>query len=597
MELLLLGTAAAEGWPAPYCLCAACEEARKRGGANLRARSGALIDDDLKIDHNADTVLQMQRSGRNLARVRTILFTHQHSDHIVPGELAWAATPFTNTPPAEPIAVYGNAEVVAMLQAAFPEPAKKNLDLRLLTPLEPVTTPTGDEVLPLPADHAPGALLLRITRNGKTLFYGHDSGLYPDATLAALGDGPPLDIALFDTTYGGSPSSNRGHMGLDGVVQMADELRRRGAVTDTTRLIATHFRITAACCTRNWCAPSCPMALRSPSMEWSSVSDRLFARLPRVSLGIHPTPLHPLPRLREHLGGDKKTPRLLIKRDDLNGVALGGNKLRKLEWLLGDAREQNCDTLVTAGAAQSNHCRLTAAVAAMHGLSAHLCLRGPEPERRTGNLILDDWLGATLHFAAPGENVSALMETVADDLRAAGRKPYIIPIGGSNAVGAVGYAAAAGELAAQCPDATHIVVATGSGGTQAGLEIGVRLRNTSAHLLGVGVAEPDTVSWNVDVARLADAVAERLGVDIRLAPDEIECPMDWMGQHYAAPTPECAVALELLARREGIFVDPVYSGKALAALIDWVRQGRFAPTDTVVFWHTGGVPALFAEGH
>jgi D-cysteine desulfhydrase len=322
-----------------------------------------------------------------------------------------------------------------------------------------------------------------------------------------------------------------------------------------------------------------------------------FARLPRAPLGIHPTPLHPLPRLRDLLGGERSAPRLLIKRDDLNGVALGGNKLRKLEWLLADARAQGCDTLVTAGAAQSNHCRLTAAVAAMHGMACHLCLRGPEPRKRTGNLILDDWLGATLHFAPVGTDVSALMPPLAHELRAAGRKPYLIPIGGSNAVGAAGYALAARELAAECPEATHIVVATGSGGTQAGLEVGVRLAGLTAKVLGVGVAEPDTVSWNVDVAHLAQAVAARLGLGLRLSPEEIECPMDWMGPHYAAPTPACEAAIQMLARAEGIFTDPVYSGKALAALLDWARAHRFSPSDTVVFWHTGGGPALFAEGH
>jgi len=243
MELLLLGTAAAEGWPAPFCTCAACEEARRRGGPNLRARSGALIDDDLKIDFSADTVLHMQRANRHLAAVRTILFTHQHSDHIVPGELQWASAPFTNTPPDAPIAVYGNDEVVGMLNAAFPDPAKRNLDIRRLAPLETVTTPAGDTVLPLPADHAPGALVLRITRarDNKTVFYGHDSGLYPDATLAALADGPPLDIALFDCTFGGQKTGNRSHMDIDCVGRMADELRRRGCVSDTTRLAATHF--------------------------------------------------------------------------------------------------------------------------------------------------------------------------------------------------------------------------------------------------------------------------------------------------------------------------------------------------------------------
>jgi phosphoribosyl 1,2-cyclic phosphate phosphodiesterase len=242
MKLTLLGTAAAEGWPAPFCRCPACQEARRRGGPNLRGRSGALVDDDLKIDFGADTLGQMQRTGRDLAEIRTLVFTHQHSDHIVPVELEWAAPPFTNTPPAEPITVFGNAEVVALLRTEFPEPARRNLDIRPpLEPLQPVTTPQGDSVLPMPADHVAGAFVLRITRNGKTLFYGHDSGLYPEPTLQALADGPPLDIALLDCTYGGQTSQNRGHMGVDGVVRMTEELRRRGAITDATRIVATHF--------------------------------------------------------------------------------------------------------------------------------------------------------------------------------------------------------------------------------------------------------------------------------------------------------------------------------------------------------------------
>jgi D-cysteine desulfhydrase len=329
-------------------------------------------------------------------------------------------------------------------------------------------------------------------------------------------------------------------------------------------------------------------------------ADAALDRLPRLALVLAPTPLHALERLRAALGGPDRVPRLLIKRDDLNGVALGGNKLRKLEFLLADAQNQGCDVLLTAGAAQSNHCRQTAAVGAMLGMETHLCLRGPEPAMHTGNLILDDWLGAHLHFADPGESVTVRMEALAADLRREGRRPYVIPIGGSNAVGAVGYVAAAHELAYQCRDADYIVVATGSGGTQAGLEVGVRRAGLSMRVLGVGVAEPDTVSWPVDVANLANAIRARLGdVDESrvLKAADISCPMDWMGPFYAAPTPGCESAIRLLARTEGIFVDPVYSGKALHAMIDWVGSGRFAPTDTVVFWHTGGAPALFAHGH
>lgn len=247
MELLLLGTAAAEGWPAPFCECTYCQQARRRGGPNLRSRSGALVDDDLKIDLSADTVVQMQRAQRSLAGLKTLVFSHQHSDHISPSELNWMVSPFTQTPPAQPIAVYGNQQVLAILREKLADSPKLAplLELHLLEPFQAVTTPDGDQITPLPADHVEGALLLRLTRSaergGKTLFYGHDSGFYPAATLDALEAGPTLDIVLLDCTSGGRPMDNRNHMNCDGVVQMTDELRRRGVVTETTRVIATHF--------------------------------------------------------------------------------------------------------------------------------------------------------------------------------------------------------------------------------------------------------------------------------------------------------------------------------------------------------------------
>lgn len=252
MELLLLGTAAAEGWPAAFCECPHCQEARRRGGPNLRMRSGALVDDDLKIDFSPDTIAHMQRCGRSLAHLRTLIFTHQHSDHIAPVELHRVLPPYSQTPPKKPIALYGNQQVLSIIREGF-KPIGKNLardledlyTLNLLEPLKPLITPDGDEILPMPADHVEGALVLRITRGahrgGKTLFYGHDSGLYPKETLAALEAGPTLDIALFDSTGGGLATANRGHMDCDGVIQMAQELRERGAITDTTRAIATHF--------------------------------------------------------------------------------------------------------------------------------------------------------------------------------------------------------------------------------------------------------------------------------------------------------------------------------------------------------------------
>jgi len=244
MEITFFGTAAAEGWPAPFCRCAACAEARRRGGPNVRGRAGAMIDDDFKIDFSADTVSQMQRTGRDLADLRTLVFTHQHSDHIVPTELEWSRSPFTNTPPARPISVYGNSVVHRMIRAAWPRPEHLHLDLKPeLLPLTPVVTDSGDRLLPLPADHVEGAFVLRIDRaaDGKSVFWGHDSGIYPDATVEALAAEGRVDMAVFDCTYGGQPSSNRGHLGVDGVVREAERLRGAGVVDARTVLIATHF--------------------------------------------------------------------------------------------------------------------------------------------------------------------------------------------------------------------------------------------------------------------------------------------------------------------------------------------------------------------
>lgn len=239
MEICLLGTAAAEGWPAPFCVCDACNEARRRGGPNIRMRAGALIDDDLKIDYGPDTVAGLQKANRHLAGLRTILFTHQHEDHITPVELLYSRPAFTNTPPAK-LDVYGNAQVIAMLAPRRWDP--EVISLHTFTAGDRFSTPAGDEVLALPADHVEGACVFRIRRpDGKVLFYGHDSGLYPQPTLDALSDGVTLDVALFDCTSGGKETSNRGHMAISGVIQMAEELRRRGAITPKTRCIATHF--------------------------------------------------------------------------------------------------------------------------------------------------------------------------------------------------------------------------------------------------------------------------------------------------------------------------------------------------------------------
>lgn len=245
MELLLLGTAAADGWPSPFCDCPRCAEARRRGGPNIRSRSGALIDSDLKIDWSPDTLVQMQRIGRSLTGLRTLLFTHQHRDHIEPVELRMMKQGYTQTPLAEPLEVFGNRQVLDLMETS---PAVHLMTLKEIHAFEPFTTACGAEVLPLPAAHVEGALLLRITRGGKTLFYGHDSGHYPQATLDALGQGPMLDMVLLDCTHGGRAMENLHHMNIEGVLAMTEELRRRGVVGTGTRLVATHFSHNGGLC-------------------------------------------------------------------------------------------------------------------------------------------------------------------------------------------------------------------------------------------------------------------------------------------------------------------------------------------------------------
>lgn len=240
MKICILGTAAAEGWPAPFCVCDACEEARRRGGANLRSRSGALIDDDLKIDFSPDTLVQMQRTGRHLNNVKTLVFTHQHSDHLSPAELSWCIKPYSATP-VEKIDVYAPEPVIDILKKECSEPLFSVLKLHLLTPNEPVVTEQGDRILPLRAAHVQGAVVFLITRGDKTIFYGHDSGFYPEETLDALQQHGRVDLALMECTSGMQQTANRNHLDIVGFKQMHDELSKRGVITPKTRVVATHF--------------------------------------------------------------------------------------------------------------------------------------------------------------------------------------------------------------------------------------------------------------------------------------------------------------------------------------------------------------------
>ncbi len=314
-------------------------------------------------------------------------------------------------------------------------------------------------------------------------------------------------------------------------------------------------------------------------------------QLPAVDLGFFPTPLHPLPRLSEALGG----PDIWIKRDDHTGLATGGNKTRKLRLLVADALAQGADTLITGGAIQSNHARQTAAAAAQFGLACHLVLRGSEPTVPNGNLLLDYLLGATVHWASDRDEMSAHMEALVETLRDQGAHPYLIPYGGSNPVGAAAYALAVEEVHAQAEGIPFdaVVVASSSGGTQAGLVVGNALTPIAEEVIGISVDEPAHV-LSERVAHLARETAALLDVPLSVTPEEILVEDRFTGGGYAVIGDLERSAILALARTEGILLDPVYTGRAFGGFLQLVREGRWRRGQRVLFWHTGGVPALFA---
>jgi L-cysteate sulfo-lyase len=309
-----------------------------------------------------------------------------------------------------------------------------------------------------------------------------------------------------------------------------------------------------------------------------------------------PTPLEPLERLSRELGG----PKIWVKRDDSTGLAGGGNKTRKLEFLLADALEGGADTVMTAGAVQSNHARQTAAACARFGLRCELFLEEAAPGRgesygHSGNVLLDRILGAKVHILPGSSDGETAMEERAEALRGEGRRPYTIPVGGSNGVGALGYVECARELFAQADgmglQIDAVVHASASHGTQAGLAVGLSVIGAGARLIGVGVSGSSQRA-RANVERIAAATCERLGSRVRFA--EIEVDDRFVGEGYGIPTPEGLAAIRLLARLEGLLLDPVYTGKAVAGLVAMIREGRFGPDENIVFLHTGGWPALFA---
>jgi len=318
-------------------------------------------------------------------------------------------------------------------------------------------------------------------------------------------------------------------------------------------------------------------------------------KLPRFPLAQLPTPIEKLPRLSRELGG----PELLIKRDDQTGLALGGNKVRKLEFLVGDAVAQGADTLVTVGAAQSNHCRQTAAAAAKAGLRCELILNGKKPDVPNGNLLLNQLFGAREHWIDRPQRAAKSRE-LAEQLRAQDRKPYVIGVGGSNGVGATGYVVAMIELMEQLrvsgQRVDHILFGTSSGGTQAGIELGARITGFSGKLHGLSIDknEPEHLEYESEVAQIAGECAAYIGSDVRLTQSDVKVVYGYMGEGYGVVGELEREAIRLMARCEGIVLDPVYAGRAFGALVDLIRQGVFKRGETVLFWHTGGAPALFA---
>lgn len=320
-----------------------------------------------------------------------------------------------------------------------------------------------------------------------------------------------------------------------------------------------------------------------------------LSRFPRLSFCHSPTPLEPMENLTRLLGG----PTLYVKRDDCTGLATGGNKTRKLEFLIADALAQGADTVVTHGAVQSNHVRQTAAAACKTGLKCEVLLErrvqdpGPDYDR-SGNLFLDQLYGAKIDYRPTGGDMNAITKGYAEDL---GKKAYFIPGGGSNTVGALGYVNCAIELLQQANDMRlridYVVHATGSAGTQAGLVAGLEGANSGIKVYGVGVRQPKQRQEEA-VYKLASETADKLGVRGGIPRDSVVANSDYVGPGYGVGTPEMVEAIKTTARTEGILLDPVYSGKGMAGLMDLCRKGFFSRNETVVFLHTGGAVGLFA---
>jgi D-cysteine desulfhydrase family pyridoxal phosphate-dependent enzyme len=313
-------------------------------------------------------------------------------------------------------------------------------------------------------------------------------------------------------------------------------------------------------------------------------------QIPRLHFAHLPTPIEELPRLSAVLAG----PRILVKRDDQTGLAFGGNKTRKLEFLIAEALEQGARTLISGGALQSNHCRQTAAAAARFGLDCILVLTGEMPDHPSANLLLDQLFGAEIITITDRNVRDQTLENTFNKAVADGRRPYLVPYGGSSPTGALGYAFAVEELMKQSTASDWMVFATSSGGTHAGLVLGQRVFGYKGKVLGISIDEPE--KWlKSHVSKLASASSETLGNRIEFSSTDVLANDRYCTAGYGVLTEAEREAVQLFAKYEGLLLDPVYTGRAAAGLIDLIRRGFFKKEETVLFWHTGGQPALFAE--
>jgi D-cysteine desulfhydrase family pyridoxal phosphate-dependent enzyme len=331
-------------------------------------------------------------------------------------------------------------------------------------------------------------------------------------------------------------------------------------------------------------------ARHPPRRAGSEAAATLMMNVSRLNFAHLPTPIETLPRLSDALGG----PRLLIKRDDLTGLAFGGNKTRKLEFLVAEARDQGAHTLISGGALQSNHCRQTAAAAARFGFKCILVLTGDEPKRSSANLLLDELFGAEIIYVAHRKDRDRILQETFDRAAKEGMQPFLVPYGGSNATGALGYAFAMKELMDQNVQADWIVFATSSGGTHAGLLLGQRFFGYNGKLLGISVDESE--DWLKEhVSELASLTSEKLEERIEFTPAEVLVNANYCSAGYGVLTEQEREAIRLFATCEGFLLDPVYTGRAAAGMIDLIRKGFFKKEETLLFVHTGGQPALFAD--